>query len=79
MSTTLAKEKSKFEQGEPSEELKPWLRRFGRFGHMVKGSVYTMLGLLAFMASIGAGGKAQGTKGLFQSSLPSLWEKFYFG
>lgn len=49
------------------EEIKPWIRRMGRFGYMSKGVVYALVGLLTFMAAIGIGGKMTGTKGMFQS------------
>lgn len=45
------------------DEVKPWIRRFGRFGHMAKGMVYGMVGLLALMAAAGRGGKTTGTSG----------------
>ncbi|MCP3026328.1 DUF1206 domain-containing protein [Halobacillus sp. A5] len=67
MSTTLSRGKRKLENQDTSEELKPWIRRFGRFGHMAKGIVYALLGVLAFMAAVGAGEEASGTQGLFQS------------
>jgi hypothetical protein len=52
---------------ETKKELKPWIRRFGRFGYMVKGIVYAMIGILAVMAALGLGGKTTGTSGMFQS------------
>ncbi|GGF12630.1 hypothetical protein GCM10010954_09200 [Halobacillus andaensis] len=68
MSTTfLSKRKNKSQNDTNSEELKPWIRRFGRFGHMVKGTVYGLVGVLSFMAAIGAGGETTGTGGMFRS------------
>lgn len=52
---------------ETKEEIKPWVRRFARFGFMAKGTVYMLIGILTLMASIGIGGKATGTKGMFRS------------
>lgn len=52
---------------EAREEIKPWVRRFGRFGFMAKGTVYMLIGVLTLMASIGVGGKATGTEGMFRS------------
>ncbi|MCA0972019.1 DUF1206 domain-containing protein [Halobacillus litoralis] len=49
------------------EEIKPWIRRTGRFGYMSKGIVYGLVGLLTLMAALGVGGKTTGTSGLFQS------------
>ncbi|TGB03840.1 DUF1206 domain-containing protein [Halobacillus salinus] len=49
------------------EEIKPWIRRMGRFGYMCKGLVYALVGILTFMAAIGVGGKTTGTSGVFQS------------
>ncbi|MDP4163466.1 MAG: DUF1206 domain-containing protein [Bacillota bacterium] len=48
-------------------EIKPWIRRFGRFGTMAQGIVYGLIGILAVMAALGLGGKTTGTKGLFYS------------
>lgn len=42
---------------------KPWIRRFGRFGHMAKGVVYAMVGLFALMAALGTGGGTTDTSG----------------
>ncbi|MGI8314726.1 DUF1206 domain-containing protein [Halobacillus mangrovi] len=49
------------------EEIKPWIRRFGRFGYMAKGAVYGLVGVLAFMAAIGVGGKTTGTSGMLRT------------
>ncbi|WP_082235515.1 DUF1206 domain-containing protein [Halobacillus massiliensis] len=49
------------------EEIKPWIRRFGRFGYMAKGTVYGLVGILAFMAAIGVGGKTTGTSGMLRT------------
>ncbi|AZB41945.1 DUF1206 domain-containing protein [Bacillus sp. FJAT-42376] len=52
-------------------DTKPWIRRLGRFGYMAQGLVYGLIGVLAFMAAIGAGGKTTDTKGMLQS-LPNM-------
>ncbi|AJD89947.1 hypothetical protein JMA_06300 [Jeotgalibacillus malaysiensis] len=39
-----------------SEEVKPWVRRMGRFGYMSKGAVYGIVGILALLAALGVGG-----------------------
>lgn len=49
------------------EEIKPWIRRIGRFGYMSKGVVYALVGILTFMAAIGVGGKMTGTSGMFRT------------
>ncbi|TFE02145.1 DUF1206 domain-containing protein [Jeotgalibacillus salarius] len=41
---------------ETKEEVKPWVRRMGRFGYMSKGSVYGIVGILALLAALGVGG-----------------------
>lgn len=52
---------------ETKEDIKPWVRRMGRFGFMSKGLVYMLIGILTFMAAIGVGGKATGTDGMYRS------------
>lgn len=46
-----------------ASQAKPWIRRFGRFGHMAKGIVYAMVGLFALMAAAGTGGGTTDTSG----------------
>ncbi|KHE71468.1 DUF1206 domain-containing protein [Halobacillus sp. BBL2006] len=58
---------SSSQASEAKEEIKPWIRRFGRFGYMAKGAVYGIVGVLAFMAAIGVGGKTTGTSGMLRS------------
>ncbi len=48
-------------------EIKPWIRRFGRFGHMAKGVVYGFIGVFSLMAALGLGGGTTGTSGALQS------------
>ncbi|MFC7321354.1 DUF1206 domain-containing protein [Halobacillus campisalis] len=67
MATTLSKGKNKTNGVDTNEDIKPWIRRFGRFGHMAKGTVYALVGLLSLMAAVGVGGKTTGTGGMFQS------------
>ncbi|MFF2499039.1 MULTISPECIES: DUF1206 domain-containing protein [unclassified Peribacillus] len=67
MSVSLTKEQAKQKVSKANHELKPWIRRFGRFGYMAKGTVYVLLGLLAAMAAFGIGGKVTGTNGVLQS------------
>lgn len=48
-------------------EMKPWVRRFGRFGFVAKGLVYGMVGVLAALAAFGPKGNTTGTSGALQS------------
>lgn len=48
-------------------EVKPWVRRFARFGYIAKGLVYLMVGVLAALAAFGPGGDTTGTSGALQS------------
>jgi Na+/proline symporter len=47
--------------------MKPWVRRFGRFGYIAKGLVYGMVGVLAALAAFGPKGDTTGTSGALQS------------
>jgi hypothetical protein len=40
-----------------------WLVRLGRFGYVAKGIVYTLIGVLAVMAAVGAGGQTTDSTG----------------
>ncbi|MBT2640489.1 DUF1206 domain-containing protein [Bacillus sp. ISL-39] len=48
-------------------EVKPWVRRFARFGYIAKGLVYVMVGVLAALAAFGSSGNTTGTSGALQS------------
>jgi hypothetical protein len=48
-------------------EVKPWMRRFARFGYIAKGLVYGMVGVLAALAAFGPRGETTGTSGALQS------------
>ncbi|MYL50628.1 DUF1206 domain-containing protein [Halobacillus litoralis] len=65
MASTITANKNK--RSEASEEIKPWVRRFGRMGFMAKGIVYALIGVLTLMAALGVGGKTTGTTGMFRS------------
>lgn len=58
---------SKQQAQEKIKDAKPWVRRFGRFGYMAKGVVYSMIGILAALAAIGPEGDTTGTSGALQS------------
>jgi hypothetical protein len=47
-------------------DAEPWLVWLGRFGYIAKGVVYTLIGVLAVLAAIGAGGETTGTTGAFE-------------
>lgn len=46
-----------------AHDAKPWVRRFGRLGHMAKGAVYALVGIYALMAAAGVGGGTTDTSG----------------
>ena len=48
------------------KEARPWLVRFGRFGFVAKGIVYTLIGVLAVRAALGAGGEVTGKRGALE-------------
>ena len=48
------------------KEARPWLVRFGRFGFVAKGVVYTLIGVLAVRAAFGAGGELTGKRGALE-------------
>ncbi|WP_254391777.1 DUF1206 domain-containing protein [Terribacillus sp. DMT04] len=48
------------------EETKPWIRRFGRVGYMVKGIVYMVIGVLALFSALHLGGETTGTTGMLE-------------
>ncbi|WP_041055844.1 DUF1206 domain-containing protein [Jeotgalibacillus campisalis] len=60
-------QQAKRKADDAGEEVKPWIRRLGRFGYMAKGSVYGLIGILAVMAAAGAGGETTDTSGALQS------------
>ncbi|WP_191565992.1 DUF1206 domain-containing protein [Metabacillus idriensis] len=62
-----AKAGAKQKANQAGQETKPWIRRLGRFGYMAKGTVYFLIGILAVMAALGAGGKTTGTSGMLQT------------
>ncbi len=43
-------------------EVPSWIESFGRAGYVAKGVVYGIIGALAFMLAIGAGGKISGSR-----------------
>ncbi|RIW28598.1 DUF1206 domain-containing protein [Bacillus salacetis] len=63
----MNKETAKGHAKKGAHEAKPWVKGLGRLGYLAKGSVYLIIGILAFMAAIGAGGKTTGTNGALAS------------
>lgn len=45
------------------ESTKPWLFRYARFGHMSKGVVYLIIGILALLTAFGLNGKLASSQG----------------
>ncbi|TWU51257.1 DUF1206 domain-containing protein [Rubripirellula reticaptiva] len=43
-------------------EVPPWIKALGRAGHIAKGVVYFIIGMLAFKLAIGAGGELSGSR-----------------
>lgn len=41
-------------------ESQDWLKKFARLGHLAKGVVYLLIGVLALMAAFGSGGRVSG-------------------
>ena len=58
---------SKIDVNTKLREVKPWVRRFGRFGYLAKGLVYVMIGILAALAAFGPSGDTKGASGALQS------------
>jgi hypothetical protein len=52
-----------------------WLERLARVGYAARGVIYIIVGVLAFLAAIGSGGRATGTKGAITTLLeaPAGW------
>jgi hypothetical protein len=47
-------------------DVRPWIERLARVGYTAKGVVYLLIGLLAFQAAAGMGGRATDTDGAFR-------------
>lgn len=44
-----------------------WIENFARFGYAAKGVVYSLVGILAFLAALNWGGKTTGSQGAFKT------------
>ncbi|MGP4080763.1 DUF1206 domain-containing protein [Pseudalkalibacillus sp. R45] len=67
MDTIRAKIKTSEKGREASNDVKPWIKGFARFGYFAKGTVYILIGLLSMMAAAGIGGSTSDTSGTFAS------------
>jgi hypothetical protein len=52
-------------------DMRSWIRRAARFGHLAIGSVYIVLGVVAFAATLDAGVRAVGFQGALRRVLES--------
>lgn len=50
----------------PRKPVPRWVERVARFGYATKGVVYILVGVLAVLAALDAGGRATDTRGAFQ-------------
>ncbi len=51
---------------EAARRVSPWVERLARFGYAAKGSVYVVMGVLAALAAVGAGGRTTDQNGTFR-------------
>lgn len=60
-----------------TKEVRAWIERWARFGHVARGVVYVLIGVLALQEALGAGGETTGPAGAVaeagQFSRPLLW------
>ncbi|WP_270181526.1 DUF1206 domain-containing protein [Alkalihalobacillus sp. CinArs1] len=56
---------SRVKAQQAKNDVKPWIRGLARMGYIAKGVVYLIIGVLAFQAAIGTGGKTTDSKGAF--------------
>lgn len=52
---------------EAQRQAAPWVERFARWGYLVKGFVYVVVGALAMQAALGVGGRTTGASGALVS------------
>lgn len=57
----------------------PWMERLARFGYAAKGVVYMVVGVMATLAAIGAGGGTTDTRGALQKIEAQPFGKFALG
>lgn len=57
-------------------EASPWLEGFGRFGYLAKGLVYTLVGVLAAQAAVGAGGATTDARGALRQIIEAAFGEF---
>ena len=61
------------------EEAKPWVVMLARAGYAAKGLVYLLIGVLAFIAAIGPGGKTTDTNGALHTLAAQPFGKVMLG
>jgi hypothetical protein len=52
---------------EVAAQASPWIEKFGRWGYASKGVIYGLIGVLAFIAASGDGGKVTDQKGVIDT------------
>ena len=62
-----------------TREASPWIERVARFGYAAYGVVYVLVGVLAFRAASGGGGKMTGQEGALQTILLAPLGRFLLG
>ena len=75
MNTTEAKAAAH----DAKEEAKPWVVILARAGYAAKGIVYLLIGVLAFIAAVGPGGKTTDTNGALHTLAAQPFGKVMLG
>jgi Domain of Unknown Function (DUF1206) len=60
----------------PSSTLHAWVAPLARWGYAASGVVYLLVGLLALLAALRAGGRPTDTQGAFETILGQPWGRF---
>ena len=66
-SVEVTKKRAERKGKQATQDVKPWVRAFARFGYTAKGAIYVLLGALSLMAALGVGGKTTGSKGALET------------
>lgn len=64
---------------EGAEQANPWIKRLARLGHVTKGVVYTIIGVLAAQAAFGSGGETTGSSGALQEIVSQPFGRVLLG
>lgn len=77
----MARGGSKAEEGarRAAREAAPWVERVARFGYAAYGTVYVLVGVLAFQAALGGDGQTSGQEGALQTILLAPLGKVLLG